>query len=124
MEVHAAESDADAETQVLQHPDRGNGMNCTIKPIQDRVILIKPKPSTWRESGVIVPIMFDDSDEYEVVAVGPGRYGTDGIQIPVSVRVGEHVLCNKNQVQEIKLPDQPQVYYVTRDEPGSIRAVL
>ena len=96
---------------------------CAIKPIQDRVIMIKPKKNVWRDSGVIIPIMFDDSEEYEIVAVGPGRYGNDGIQIPVSVNVGDKVLCNKHQVQEIKIPGE-QVYYATRDEPGSIRAVL
>src|SRR5277367_3135303 len=96
-----------------------------IKPIQDRVILIKPKPTNpWRDSGVIVPVAFDDSEEYEVVAIGPGRYGNDGIQIPVTVAVGDKVLCNKHQVQEVKMPDEPVTYYVTRDEPGSIRAIL
>ena len=99
-------------------------MTCPIKPIQDRVILIKPAKEEVRASGIIVPKMFDDSDEFEVVAVGPGRYGNDGVQIPVSVKPGERVLCNPHQVQELKLPDDPQGYYATRDEPGSIRAVL
>jgi chaperonin GroES len=97
---------------------------CSIKPIQDRVILKKPAADEVRESGIIIPIMYADGDEYEVVAVGPGRYGNDGIQIPVSVQVGEHVLCNPYQLQEIKLPDDPVTYYACRDDAGSIRAVL
>jgi len=96
---------------------------CTIKPIQDRVIMTKPTKNVWRESGVIIPAMFDDSEEYEVVAVGPGRYGNDGVQVPVTVAVGDKVLCNKHQVQELRIPGEP-VYYATRDEPGSIRAIL
>jgi chaperonin GroES len=99
-------------------------VKCGIRPLQDRVILVKPKADELLESGVIVPAIFDDAEEYEVVAVGPGRYGNDGIQIPVSVRVGEHVLVNKHQVQPIRLPNDPTDYYATRDEPGSIRAVL
>ena len=96
---------------------------CRIKPIQDRVILRKPEQNEMRESGIIIPLMYEDSEEYEVVAIGPGRYGNDGIQIPVSVAVGEHVLVNKHQIQEIRIPGEP-VYFATRDEPGSIRAVL
>lgn len=98
-------------------------MTCSIQPIQDRVIMVKPAKEEVRESGIVIPMAFDDSEEYAIVAVGPGRYGNDGVQIPMSVRVGEHVLCNPHQVQEIRIPGEP-VYYATRDEPGSIRAVL
>jgi chaperonin GroES len=97
---------------------------CAIKPIQDRVIMIKPAAEEVRESGIIIPIMYDDSEEYEVVAIGPGRYGNDGIQLPMSVRVGDHVLCNKYQVQEIKLPTEKTIYYACRDDGDSIRAIL
>ena len=97
---------------------------CAIKPIQDRVIMVKPKAEEVRESGIIIPIMYSDSEEYEIVAVGPGRYANDGIQIPLSVAVGDHVLCNRHQVQEIKLPTESVVYYACRDDGESIRAIL
>lgn len=99
-------------------------MSCPIKPIQNVVILVKPQPEEVRESGIIIPMAFNDSEEYEVVAVGPGKYGNDGIQIPVSVRPGERVLCNPHQLQPTKLPDDPVIYFSCRDDPGSIRAVL
>jgi len=42
----------------------------------------------------------------------------------MSVAVGDHVLCNKHQVQEIKLPTEQTVYYACRDDGESIRAIL
>lgn len=97
-----------------------------IRPLQDRVIMVKPEAEEVRPSGIVIPKMFDDAEEYEIVAVGPGRYGNDGIVIPLQVKVGDRVLCNKHQVQEIKLPDDPKTYFATRDHPtdGGIRAVL
>lgn len=79
-------------------------MTIPFRPILDRVIFIKPKAELVRESGIVIPISMDEHEEVEVVAVGPGKYGSDGKLIPMEIKVGDRVLVNKHQVQEVKLP--------------------
>lgn len=74
-----------------------------FRPILDRVVFVKPKDERVI-SGIVIPKMFDDQEEVEVVAVGPGKYDGQGRLIPMEVKVGDRVLVNKHQVQEVKLP--------------------
>lgn len=77
-------------------------MTIPFRPILDRVVFVKPKGEMVRESGIILKI--DDTEEVEVVAVGPGKFNDSGVRIPMEVKVGDRVLVNKHQVQEVKLP--------------------
>lgn len=93
-----------------------------IQPIQDRIICIKPSGEQVTTAGIVIPGIVDDAEEAEVVAVGPGKYGNDGLLIPMSVKVGDRIIFNKHQVQPIRLPDDPQEYIALRDE--DVRGVV
>jgi chaperonin GroES len=91
-----------------------------FKPILDRVICIKNPVEETRESGIVIPAMFDDQEEAEVAAVGPGKYRKDGTLEPMEIAVGDRILFNKYQVQEIEVLGQK--YLALRQE--DVRAVL
>ena len=94
-----------------------------IKPIQDRIICIKPKGEQVLASGLILPDLDTTQvEEAEVVAVGPGRYAADGSRIPMQTMVGDRIVFNKYQAQTVRIPDDPVDYLALKDD--DVRAVL
>lgn len=95
-------------------------MTIPFRPILDRVIAIKKSEEEVRESGIVIPAMFDDQEEAEVVAVGPGKHVNADTLEPMEIKVGDRILFNKYQVQEIVVLDQK--YLAMRQE--DVRAVI
>ena len=94
-----------------------------IRPIQDRIICIPAKGERALASGLIIPdLETTQIEEAEVVAVGPGKYATDGERIPMQTQVGDRIVYNKHQTQKVRLPDDPINYLALRDT--DVRAVL
>ena len=91
-----------------------------FRPILDRVICVKKEAEEVRESGIVIPAMFDDQEEAQVVAVGPGKHRQDGTLEPMEIEVGDRILFNKFQVQEIVVFNEK--YLALRQE--DVRAVL
>jgi chaperonin GroES len=84
-----------------------------FRPLQDIVVMVKPK-ERMTPAGLVV--FTEEDEEAEVVAVGPGKWKNADERHPMNIKVGDHVLCNKYQVQEV------MGYLVAREE--HIRAVL
>lgn len=76
----------------------------SITPLADRVVV---QPSTREEvsaSGIIIPdtAKAEKPERGTVVAVGPGKFD-DGIQVPMTVNVGDTVLFSKYGYDEVKV---------------------
>jgi chaperonin GroES len=91
-----------------------------FQPLNDVIVCVKSSSDVTRDSGIIIPAMFDDQEEAEVVAVGPGKYINAEEREPMQIQVGDRILFNKYQVQEITLFEQK--YLTMRQE--HVRTVL
>ncbi len=76
----------------------------TIKPLSDRVVTKPVEVEETTKSGIILTAAAKEKPQVaEVVAVGPGAHNKDGALIPMTVKVGDRVLCNKYAGTEVKL---------------------
>lgn len=59
-------------------------------------------------SGIIIPQTSEKKTPESgiIVAIGPGKHGDDNELIPVSVKVGDHVVFEKYSGQEITIDEQ------------------
>ncbi len=76
-----------------------------IKPLFDRVVLKKIEAEEeTTASGLILPDSAKEKPEYaEVVAVGPGIEGDDGVKMVV--QVGDRVIVSKYAGTDVKIDD-------------------
>lgn len=88
-----------------------------VKPLNDRVV-VKPKPHEEKtKGGIFLPDTASKERpmEGEVIAVGPGRRADDGKLIPMSVKVGQHVLYAKYAGTEFKIDDEEYLILQEKD---------
>ena len=83
-----------------------------LKPLGDRVV-VRPLSAEERgsttASGIIIPESAQEkATEGMVVAVGPGAYD-DGVQVPMSVSVGDRVLFGSFGHEEVKVQGQDYI---------------
>ncbi|HEY4504006.1 MAG TPA: co-chaperone GroES [Candidatus Paceibacterota bacterium] len=86
-----------------------------IDPLQDRVLIKENIESKEKKtaSGIIIPVTSETDKEGkrgEVIAVGPGKI-EEGKAIPVSVKIGDHVLFQWGD--KIKIDDEE--YYIVKE---------
>ncbi|MGD8844116.1 MAG: co-chaperone GroES [Desulfobacteraceae bacterium] len=75
-----------------------------IKPMNDRVLVIRVEKETKSAGGIIIPDTAKEKpQEGKVIAVGPGKMGDDGKRTPVDVKAGDRVLFSKYGGTEIKI---------------------
>ncbi len=75
-----------------------------IRPLEDRVIVKRVAAEEKTASGIYIPDTAKEKpQEGEIIAVGPGKYGTSGERVPLEVKVGDRVLFNKYAGTEIKV---------------------
>jgi chaperonin GroES len=75
-----------------------------FRPLQDHVLIRRVEQEAKTSGGIIIPDTAQEKPvEGEVVAVGPGARGEDGIVHPLDVKSGERVLFGKWSGSEIKL---------------------
>ncbi len=89
----------------------------TIRPLQDRVILRRIEEAGEQiRGGIIIPDSAREKpQEGEVIAVGEGKYQTDGTRQTPDVKVGDRVLFGKYSGSEIKL-DGEELLIMREDE--------
>jgi len=77
-----------------------------IKPLNDRVLVIRTAEETKTSSGIIIPDTAKEKpQEGKVVAVGSGKTDDKGKRIPMDVKKGDRVLFGKYAGNEIKIDD-------------------
>ena len=91
-------------------------MATNIRPLHDRVIIRRIVEGEQARGGIIIPdTARERPQEGEVVAVGEGKYRTDGVRQSLDVRAGDRVLFGKYSGAEIKL-DGEELLIMREDE--------
>ena len=76
----------------------------SLKPLNDRVLVKRLESEERTASGLYIPDTAKEKpSKGEVVAVGPGKHADDGKLVPMAVKVGDMVLCNKYAGTEVKI---------------------
>jgi chaperonin GroES len=82
-----------------------------IRPLNDRVLVIREKEEQKSAGGIIIPDTAKEKPQRgKVVAAGPGKMGEDGNRIPLEVKKGDRVLFGKYAGTEIKLDGVEHVF--------------
>lgn len=77
-----------------------------IKPLNDRVLVLRIEEEEKTSGGIIIPDTAKEKpQEGRVVGAGPGKMGDDGKRIPLDVKEGDRVLFGKYSGTDIKIND-------------------
>jgi chaperonin GroES len=91
-------------------------MATNIRPLHDHVFVRRIAEGEQARGGIIIPdTARERPQEGEVVAVGEGKYRTDGVRQSLDVRAGDRVLFGKYSGSEIKL-DGEELLIMREDE--------
>jgi chaperonin GroES len=75
-----------------------------IRPLDDRVIVVRVDKEQKSAGGIIIPDTAKEKpQEGKVVAVGPGKRDEDGKRIPPEVKEGDRILFSKYAGTDIKI---------------------
>jgi chaperonin GroES len=75
-----------------------------IKPLNDRVLVLRTEKETKTAGGIIIPDAAKEKpQEGKVINVGPGKTDEDGRRIPLQVKAGDRVLFSKYAGSEVKI---------------------
>lgn len=89
----------------------------SMVPLADRVLVRREDiPEKKTVSGIIMPdtAQKEKSKLGTVLAVGPGRFGDEGDLIPMTVKIGDHVVFNAGWDNEVSLGDDEE-YFLVRE---------
>jgi chaperonin GroES len=75
-----------------------------IKPLNDRVLVLRIEQEEKTSGGIIIPDTAKEKpQEGKVVGVGPGKVDENGKRIPLEVKANDRVLFGKYSGTEIKI---------------------
>lgn len=75
-----------------------------IKPLSDRVLVLRIDEDAQTSGGIIIPDTAKEKpQEGKVVAAGPGRLDENGKRIPMSVKKNDRILFGKYAGTEIQI---------------------
>jgi len=75
-----------------------------IKPLNDRILVVRVKEVEKTAGGIIIPDTAKEKPvEGKVVAAGPGKRDENGKRIPLEVKKGDKILFSKYAGTEIKI---------------------
>ncbi len=78
-----------------------------IRPLHDRVVVRRMEEERKTASGIIIPDnAAEKPDRGEVLAVGPGKSGSNGERIAMQVKAGDKVLFGKYAGTAVKVDGQ------------------
>lgn len=88
--------------------------NLSISVLRDRVLLKKVEKEKSK-GGIILPESAQqESEQAEVVAVGPGKLNDDGSIVPMDVSVGDVVILAKYSGQKVDI--EGEEYMIAKSE--------
>lgn len=86
-----------------------------LKPLGDRIIVKAAEAETKTQSGLYLTTSSQEKPQRgEVLAVGEGRYDSEGRRIPMDVKVGDVVIYSKYGGTEVKFEDEE--YLILRSD--------
>ena len=78
-----------------------------IHPMSDRVVIRPTQQEATTKSGIFLPdTVKERPQEGEVVAVGPGRYLSNGKRLDMEIKTGDKVIYSKYAGTEIQAEDE------------------
>ena len=85
-------------------------MECPIKPLSDKVIILPHEEEEQMYGNIIVPDTGQEKPEIgKVMAVGPGRVSDDGVLIPNKLKKGQIVIVPKFGAQVITVENETYI---------------
>ncbi len=91
-------------------------MATTIKPLEDRVLVLPLEAEQTTASGLVIPDTAKEKpQEGKVVATGPGRTDDNGKRIPMDVAEGDIVIFSKYGGTEVKYDGNDYLLLNARD---------
>ena len=82
-----------------------------IRPLNDRVLIIREEEEQKSSGGIIIPDTAKEKPQRgKIVAAGPGKMGEDGKRTPLEVKAGDRVLFAKYAGTDIKLDGVEHVF--------------
>ena len=82
-----------------------------IRPLNDRVLVIREEEEQKSAGGIIIPDTAKEKPQRgKVIAAGPGKIGDDGKRIPLEVKEGDRILFAKYAGTDIKLDGVEHVF--------------
>ncbi len=91
-------------------------MATTIKPLEDRVLVLPLEAEQTTASGLVIPDTAKEKpQEGKVVAAGPGRIDDNGNRVPMDVAEGDIVIFSKYGGNAVKYDGQEYLLLNARD---------
>ena len=91
-------------------------MKMKIRPINDRVLVIREEEEQKSVGGIIIPDTAKEKPQRgKVVAAGPGKVGEDGKRTPLEVKSGDRILFSKYGGTEIKIDGVEHLFMKEED---------
>jgi chaperonin GroES len=90
---------------------KGEISTMKIRPLNDRVIVIREEEEQKSAGGIIIPDTAKEKPQRgKVVSAGPGKVGEDGKRTPLEVKSGDQILFSKYAGTEIKIDDVEHIF--------------
>ena len=97
-------------------------MKCPITPLGDKIIILPKEEGEQMYGNIIVPDAGQEKPETgTVLAVGPGRYSTDGTLIPNKIKKGSIAIVPKFGAQTIIIENETYIIASENDVLGIIK---
>ncbi|MBN2695193.1 co-chaperone GroES [bacterium] len=78
-----------------------------FRPLYDKVLVQRIEAEQKTKSGLFIPDTAKEKPlEGKVISVGAGKRADDGRELPLTVKVGDHILFGKYAGTEIKIDGQ------------------
>lgn len=88
-----------------------------IRPLHSNVLIRQRTPAEMSRGGIVIPdTAKKDTNEGEVLAVGPGQYTSMGFLVPNECKVGETVYWSKYQGTEFTDDDTGEKLWLVRED--------
>ncbi|CAM2780576.1 co-chaperone GroES [Propionibacterium acidifaciens] len=95
---------------------KGFDVATTIKPLEDRVLVLPLEAETTTASGLVIPDTAKEKpQEGRVIAAGPGRVDDKGVRVPMDVSEGDVVVFSKYGGTEVKYNGEDYLLLNARD---------
>lgn len=92
-----------------------------FRPLHDRILIRRIAAEDKTKGGIIIPDTAKEKPvECEVVAIGPGKRGDDGVLIPMDVKKGDRILIGKWSGSDVTLEGEELVIIAESDVLGII----
>ena len=95
---------------------------CPITPVGDKIVILPIEEGEQTYGNIIVPDVGQEKPATgEVLAVGPGRIGNNGVLIPNTLKIGLIVMVPKFGAQTVEIEREKYIMASENDVLGIIK---